>query len=201
MTRTFAYGMHRKKQILTGKWPYSTTNPDCSNTFNTLFSQNNVYPGPGPGHGLCDDLPSSVPDEEDPPGGVCSAGQCSTRNISVTSEYLCQDVGQDGPPVYRKGDWDHNEILGHSEDVHTVSGDGCGGISGPEGRWEGYLVNISGMHDMQHNSAGIQPRLVCRGGVPGSHGSGDSALGRDSQFFEDASIANFLSKTSAVQTV
>ena len=91
--------IHRKLYISSRVTP-CTTNPDCLNTFNALFSQNNVtgiyptetetvYPGPGPGHGLRDDLPRSVADEEDPPGGVCSAGQCSTRNISVTSEYLC----------------------------------------------------------------------------------------------------------------
>ena len=65
MTRTFAYGMHRKMQIVTGKWPYATNNPDCFNTFHSHYyvagisttetETEDVYPGPG----LCD-LPSSV---------------------------------------------------------------------------------------------------------------------------------------------
>ena len=32
MTRTYAYGLHRRKQILLGRWPFSTRNPDCKNT-------------------------------------------------------------------------------------------------------------------------------------------------------------------------
>ena len=32
MTRTFAYGLHRRKQILIGRWPYSTKNPDCTSS-------------------------------------------------------------------------------------------------------------------------------------------------------------------------
>ena len=31
MTRTFAYGIHRRKQILIGRWPFRTRNPDCQN--------------------------------------------------------------------------------------------------------------------------------------------------------------------------
>ena len=38
-------------------------------------------------------------------------------------------------------------------------------------------------------------------GVFELHGSGDSAVGRDSQFFENASIASYLNKTSAVKKV
>ena len=32
MSRTYAYGLHRKKLILIGKWPYSTRNENCYNT-------------------------------------------------------------------------------------------------------------------------------------------------------------------------
>ena len=32
MTRTFTYGLHRRKQILIGRWPYSTKNPDCTSS-------------------------------------------------------------------------------------------------------------------------------------------------------------------------
>ena len=35
MARTFAYGLHRKKLILLGKWPYSSRNENC-------FPQHNV---------------------------------------------------------------------------------------------------------------------------------------------------------------
>ena len=31
MTRTYAYYIHRKKQILVGRWPYATRNSDCLN--------------------------------------------------------------------------------------------------------------------------------------------------------------------------
>ena len=30
ITRTYVYGIHRKKLILTGKWPYAVKNPDCA---------------------------------------------------------------------------------------------------------------------------------------------------------------------------
>ena len=38
MTRSYAYGLHRRKLILTGKWPYSFKNPDCyfAKNFNFL---------------------------------------------------------------------------------------------------------------------------------------------------------------------
>ena len=37
MTRTYTYGLHRKKLIVVGKWPYSTRNENC-NIQNNLFS-------------------------------------------------------------------------------------------------------------------------------------------------------------------
>ena len=32
--RTFVYGLHRKKLILVGRWPYSSNNENCSNQIN-----------------------------------------------------------------------------------------------------------------------------------------------------------------------
>ena len=38
MTRTFAYGIHRKKLILTGRWPYATKHQNCYDVVtNDLF--------------------------------------------------------------------------------------------------------------------------------------------------------------------
>ena len=41
MCRTYAYGLHRKKLILVGKWPYATRDENCSN-FNYQINSTNV---------------------------------------------------------------------------------------------------------------------------------------------------------------
>ena len=40
MTRTYVYGLHRKKLILTGKWPYSTKDLNYCNLNEQTYSQN-----------------------------------------------------------------------------------------------------------------------------------------------------------------
>ena len=86
MTRTFTYGLHRKKQILLGKWPYSTNNPDCLNIFHSnilagISTTETEAVDSGPE--VCDLSASDVPCQgvakltmEQPKYGVCEAVPC-----------------------------------------------------------------------------------------------------------------------------
>ena len=190
MTRTYVYGLHRKKQILIGKWPYAVKDPDCSND---KISHNN-YSVAGPvsvSHLLRADLPCdaqpevlspALPEEDDPPRGACSAGQHSTSTsiVSITSPNPCRGDRHESPSVYKIGD--QYEVLGHSEHVHPAYGGVYGGVAGLASEWEGYQVNDpSGMHDMQQqSSAGVQHGSVFCGGESGPLGCASSAVNSDS---------------------
>ena len=62
MVRTYAYGLHRKKLILVGKWPYATINENCNNHDNQIA--------------VAGTLTVTRPDE---PLTRCPAGQLTTR--------------------------------------------------------------------------------------------------------------------------
>ena len=82
MTRTFAYALHRKKLILTGKWPYSTKNenfcPDNSEYSNSLIIAGST---------------ATTPDGSDVPP-MTSSCQPLSHNICLIStsdaHYVCQ---------------------------------------------------------------------------------------------------------------
>ena len=59
MTRTFAYGLHRKKLILLGKWPYSSRNENCFPPQNRIT--NDVVSGEPGG---CLDVPGMARGED-----------------------------------------------------------------------------------------------------------------------------------------
>ena len=61
MTRTFAHGLHRKKLIIIGKWPYSNKNENCYPSYNATVA-GDLLGGP------------DVPDN--PPGVAGGADQC-----------------------------------------------------------------------------------------------------------------------------
>ena len=79
MTRTYAYGLHRKKLILLGKWPYSTKNENC---FPPLNRTTNSFVSGAPDG--CPGDPLAIARGEDPlgPSSINSTVQSPTVNCS-----------------------------------------------------------------------------------------------------------------------
>ena len=177
LTRTYVYVLHRKKLILTGKWPYAVKNPDfpyhnVSKT-NISVAGPNVMPHLSGPVVYCGVQPvvHSLALPEDPPGGVCGAGQFITSNIaSITSTYPCHGNRHDSHTV--NGMRVNAEVQGHSEHVHTVSGATFCGVSGLGSGGEGYdTANFpSGTESIQQSSAVVRPWPACCVGESGSHG-------------------------------
>ena len=97
LTRTYVYGLHRKKLILMGKWPYAVNNSDfsCPDISSTNFSVTGptMLPHLPDAALLCgvqaDVLHPALP--KDPPG-ACSAGPVSVSHLSRA------DLPCDGQP-------------------------------------------------------------------------------------------------------
>ena len=129
MTRTYAYGLHRKKLILLGKWPYSTKNENC---FPPLNRTTNSFVSGAPNG--CPGDPLAIARGEDPlgPSSINSTVQSPTVNCSyhhsrrrspssLISSYARQSVAL--AVHHKRIECDHDRS-------QHVCGGGCAGLCG-----------------------------------------------------------------------
>ena len=124
MTRTYTYGLHRKKLILVGRWPYATKNENC------VFDVNNLTNIAG------------TPSPTDQPSEVLNQGQAQQEHRQGEPAVPCggdhdqshhQPCCMNSPRntcVYRdsRPAWQHSDDAEHHHGVDDVGGTGmvCG---------------------------------------------------------------------------
>ena len=155
ITRTLAYGLHRKKLIILGKWPYSVRNENCHQNKKEYLTKTFVAGDPETGHPEPDDSPGAAcdagPDVPDAPPGVgCDADQ--QRGLYVPPSYdfviaypssrpsglLYQCEGQVAPHL-QTSEYEHEVALcaqqehraGQHDWAQHERGVGCSGLCGP----------------------------------------------------------------------
>ena len=88
MTRTYAYVLHRKKQIVIGKWPFKTKNSDFTNI---VYSSDSVAGPPAvPTDHHLKKLPSAAPYCPGPPAEAAHQPSCQT-SCTPCCPRQCQD--------------------------------------------------------------------------------------------------------------
>ena len=154
MTRTFAYGLHRKKLITIGKWPYSTKNENC------CPNNNDVVAGVSLTEPDATDDPHDVSDD---PSGDASGADQGGLHVQIPPDYNCrlvypscrptsgwlyQLVGQSTPHFQSNEfvepgvspDVQPNLPAGQHDQAQHMCGGRCSGAGVPVGGGAGYIA-------------------------------------------------------------
>ena len=109
MTRTYVYGLHRKKLILTGKWPYSDRDPNYCNLNRQTYSQN---------------VSGAVPTTNDVPRALqvdtMTSDQITSMTYSSTHAVALSNTRPNAPPDLGNPLEYHDVAMRHRQEVDHV---------------------------------------------------------------------------------
>lgn len=97
MSRTYAYGLHRKRLILIGKWPYATKDENCTNVgqINSAIVAGISTRGPG----VSDGPTTTSRCQENSQHSQSSPNSTSTDNNARPLTHTMQNLLCEGPRV------------------------------------------------------------------------------------------------------
>jgi hypothetical protein len=133
MTRTFAYNIHRRKEILAGRWPYANQSNYITCTIDMINYENvagtHVTRRPTDG-GTVHHVHQGDKEQQPSNNTNTSTRLTSVNNCSISDTYTTvEQFGRGHPGVTPDHDLAHVGYL-HSLPVHCVGGAGlCSGLS------------------------------------------------------------------------